>query len=209
MKARPVQRPGCLATGARPARLAAWPASRIAASIAAIWRSICSRRCVFCRFSRDAVRTFPRFLAAVRSRTAPATCAPFAGRRLRLVRRPPASARSCIAADQMPSTKWRQSGILMNVHPVLRGDRQSFSNFSFLGPGPDGQPIESFTARAIFRSYCIVSCGGEIVGAFFGVKRRRASAMACQRSGMVRAAAARSRALSLAKAISMGLKSGL
>jgi hypothetical protein len=33
--------------------------------------------------------------------------------------------------------------------------------------------------------------------------------MACQRSGMVRAAAARNRALSLAKAISMGLKSGL
>ena len=44
--------------------------SRIAASIAVIWRLICSRRCAVLAFQQRArSRTLPRFLAAVRSFT--------------------------------------------------------------------------------------------------------------------------------------------
>jgi hypothetical protein len=54
---------------------------------------------------------------------------------------------------------------------------------------------------SIFRSGRVVSCGGEVVGAFLRGEAAKGIG--------VRAAAARNRALSLAKGISMGLKSGL
>jgi hypothetical protein len=54
-----------------------------------------------------------------------------------------------------------------------------------------------------------ISGAGKIVGAFLGVKRSSRSPRAFQRLETVRAASFRSRVLSLAKACSIGFRSGL
>ena len=48
------------------------------------------------------------------------------------------------------STKWRQTGILVDVHPVLLRGLAVASQLQLPRSGPDGQPIESSQLERIF-----------------------------------------------------------
>jgi hypothetical protein len=96
---------------------------------------------------------------------------------------------------------------LEGVQPsaASRRDLQAFRRSTVCRQGA----LHRRTLSSTFRSCCIISCGGEIVGAFLWGEAAKGVGTGLPGVGMVGASVARKRALSLAKAISKGLKSGL